>query len=148
MPSRPAGATPLWQIPFPASVLSPAQSQPVPISNPLASPLPPPRLLHFFCSPLSCLLPFSLVVAKKFSTQFTKFACCLCCFCFCLHFFLSLSPSPRLLSMIIFALFASQRLLTFRLCRQQGQRGVSSSLGARQFGSDCSQLESHWQCTV
>lgn len=58
LPSRPAGATPLWQIPFPASVLSPAQSQPVPISNPLASPLPPPRLLHFFCSPLSRLLPF------------------------------------------------------------------------------------------
>lgn len=118
----------------------------------------PPRLLHFFCSLLPFLpalpslasSPFSLVVAKKFSTQFTKFACCLCCFCFCLHFFLSPSPSPspRLLSMIIFALFASQRLLTFRLCRRQGQRGVSSSLGARQLGSDCSQLESHWQCTV
>lgn len=47
LPSPPAGATPLWQIPFPASVLSPAQSQPVPISNPLASPLP---LLAFFIS--------------------------------------------------------------------------------------------------
>lgn len=47
LPSPPAGATPLWQIPFPASVLSPAQSQPVPISNPLASPLP---LLVFFIS--------------------------------------------------------------------------------------------------
>lgn len=62
LPSPPAGATPLWQIPFPASVLSPAQSQPVPISNPL------PLLAFFisfalFChfsprSPLSCLLPF------------------------------------------------------------------------------------------
>lgn len=125
--------------PFPLAILFPSS----PSSFLLLSFAISPRALPSLASS-----PFSLVVAKKFSTQFTKFACCLCCFCFCLHFFLSLSPSPRLLSMIIFALFASQRLLTFRLCRWQGQRGVSSSLGARQLGSDCSQFESHWQCTV
>lgn len=138
----PAGATPLWQIPFPALVLSPAQSQPVPISNPLA--IPPSVLSFLFLllarSPASS--PFPLVVTKKFSTHFTKFACCLCyfsfSFCFYLHFILS--PSSRLLSMIIFALFGSQRLLTFRLCRQQGEGAVSSSLGVRQLGSDCSQF--------
>lgn len=95
----PAGATPLWQIPFPALVLSPAQSQPVPISNPLAI---PPSLLSFFISfalSLSCLSPFSTRGHQKVLDSFYKI--CLLpllflfqfLFLFTLHFFSFYSPA-------------------------------------------------------